>query len=773
MLSGYSLLSGRRRASFWLLLIVVAFYWKLTLTSQFDWIWGPDLAGQVLPWFELQARGWHDARLPLWDPYLWAGQPLLAQAQPGAAYPLNWILFALPLQDGHIAPTALQWYFVLIHFLAALFGYKLCRELGQSSLAGIAGGLAFSLGGYVGGTGWPQMLNGAIWFPLVLLYLLRALRGDNLFGNAALSGMFLGISFLSGHHQIPVIAGVVVAGVWIFCLSRSGRVNLRMAGAAAVTFAMAGLTSALQLLPAMEYGRLGKRWVGTPEPLSWGERVPYYIHERFQLPVSRLLALLFPSIGAQFQAYIGVVVVALAAIGLAVSWRDLRTRIVAAIGVFGVVYSLGAQTAFQGVLYSVVPWLDKARAPSSAVFFIAVAAAALAGYGLDHLGAAEPSVWPRRAMWAALSLGIFTFAICEVLFVASNMSLPANDQFMITGVACLALAALLFASIHHHLSSLQVKVGIIALLVLELSSVTGFGIADRTDQARAAWMNRTTANRDIALYLTRQPGYQRAEVLGDAFQPNWGDFHGVEMWGGILGFVTSNMVSLDFASDQTRNLFGVGFAIAKDGVPAPGAPVFIGASGLKVYRRAEAFPRAWAVHNVVRVRDIDAGRAIVDARLPELHNMAFTLEAPPALEACGAEDRVTIVQKDPDQIRIVADLACAGMVVLSDTFYPGWRARVDSRLEPIYEVNGAMRGVVVPAGRHAITLRYCPLSVIVGAAATLLGVVVSLLLFGIGRRRRPQDSRGSPTGPLEGPGGVEESATPPASSMSSSADEGL
>jgi hypothetical protein len=101
----------------------------------------------------------------------------------------------------------------------------------------------------------------------------------------------------------------------------------------------------------------------------------------------------------------------------------------------------------------------------------------------------------------------------------------------------------------------------------------------------------------------------------------------------------------------------------------------------------------------------------------------------------------------------------------------GMRTRVDSQLEPIYEVNGAMRGVVVPAGRHAITLRYCPLSVIAGGGATLLGVVVSLLLFGIGRRRRPQDSLGSPTGPLGGPDGVEESATPPASSMSSSADE--
>ena len=62
-----------------------------------EWTTPTDLAGQVLPWLVVQARQWHQHRIPLWDPYMWAGQPLIGQAQPGAAYPLNWILFLLPL----------------------------------------------------------------------------------------------------------------------------------------------------------------------------------------------------------------------------------------------------------------------------------------------------------------------------------------------------------------------------------------------------------------------------------------------------------------------------------------------------------------------------------------------------------------------------------------------------------------------------------------------------------------------------------------------------
>ncbi len=79
-----------------LFLICAGFFWKIVLTNQYTWLEGPDLANQVLPWFQFQAGEWHRGRIPLWDPYQWGGQSLIGQAQPGVAYPLNWILFLLP-----------------------------------------------------------------------------------------------------------------------------------------------------------------------------------------------------------------------------------------------------------------------------------------------------------------------------------------------------------------------------------------------------------------------------------------------------------------------------------------------------------------------------------------------------------------------------------------------------------------------------------------------------------------------------------------------------
>ncbi len=155
-----------------LLLIVTGFFWKL-LTKQYTWMDQPDMASQVLPWYQVQASAWHRGEFRLWDTHVWGGQPLIGQLQPGAAYPLNWPLFLAPLKDGHIQPVWMNVYFILTHFLAALFCYCLCRNLRLSRMASMLGGIAFALAGVVGSLGWPQMLNGAIWIPLVMLFFLR------------------------------------------------------------------------------------------------------------------------------------------------------------------------------------------------------------------------------------------------------------------------------------------------------------------------------------------------------------------------------------------------------------------------------------------------------------------------------------------------------------------------------------------------------------------------------------------------------------------------
>jgi uncharacterized membrane protein YfhO len=106
------------------------------------------------------------------------------------------------------------------------------------------------------------------------------------------------------------------------------------------------------------------------------------------------------------------------------------------------------------------------------------------------------------------------------------------------------------------------------------------------------------------------------------------------------------------------------------------------------------------------------------------------------VETCAGTDHVELVEHAADRLAIRADMACAGMVVLSDAFYPGWRARVDHQTASILEVDGAMRGVSVPRGRHDITMRYRPASAIAGAALSIFGVLCAGLLAAFSRRAR-------------------------------------
>ncbi len=72
-------------------------------------------------------------------------------------------------------------------------------------------------------------------------------------------------------------------------------------------------------------------------------------------------------------------------------------------------------------------------------------------------------------------------------------------------------------------------------------------------------------------------------------------------------------------------------------------------------------------------------------------------------------------------------MGCRGLVVLSDTYFPGWTATVDGKPVGILEVYGALRGVVVEKGEHRIEMVYRPWSALVGGGLSLLGI--GLLLW--------------------------------------------
>jgi len=99
---------------------------------------------------------------------------------------------------------------------------------------------------------------------------------------------------------------------------------------------------------------------------------------------------------------------------------------------------------------------------------------------------------------------------------------------------------------------------------------------------------------------------------------------------------------------------------------------------------------------------------------------------------------VTIVIDQPHAVEIEADCSAPGLIVLTDTFAPGWEATVDGSPAPVLATNHLFRGVPVSAGRHRIRFAYRSRAVPAGA---MLSLVAWCLLGVLGRGRWSPDWR--------------------------------
>ncbi len=688
----------------------------------------------MLPWFEFQAQQWHQGHFPMWDPYHWGGQSLIGQNQPGAAYPLNWLLFLAPLDHGHISRVLLNLYLPLIRFMAALFCYLLCRGLNTSRIAAVLAGTVFGFGGYIGTCDWPQMINGAVWAPLVLLYFRRSMGDPARLLWPGLSGAFLGLAFLSGHHQIPIYITLMLAGLWLYELFTDRERARQLILAFGTLGTLALLISALQMLPAYEYWGQSLRWVGAANPVGWGDPVPYSVHDAYSLNPVAVLGLILPGIHGSTIPYVGVAALSLAVAGAVLGWAERPVRVFTGIAVGGLLFALGSDSIFHGFLYATVPFIEKARSPGVAIFICHLGLAGLMAFGVDRLRIPESrtSAVTLGVIRTALAVAAVLYSILLWMWIADSGKTSGLRRLGLSALVCLLLAMLLAAWRRSAISNRAALVLMVLLTTFELGNVAGYAYPSR----ELGWplLDRMPATTDLAEYLKRQTGPVRVSIDRTLIPFNFGDWYGIEQYEGYQAGLTSNIARI-FADGHVQAVLGVNHWIGKAPI-RPGWPqVFTGAAGWNIYRSPEAFARAWSVHTAESIQ-----RPAVLERfqqpLETLRAGTFIAGDAPRLEQCPTADRIDLTQHAVSHVRIHAQMACKGMVILGDTFFPGWKATVDGQPAVIHEAYGVVRGVVVAAGAHEVDFRYRPWPVYLGAALTTLGLGILGALWTLDRRRR-------------------------------------
>lgn len=194
-------------------------------------------------------------QLPLWNPYLFAGMPLLANIQAGALYPPNW-LFAI------FSPQLAINLVVITTYHIALAGtYLYARRIGLNRIGAIVAGIVFAFGGFmVAHLGHTNMIGAAAWLGWILLAI-EELYLSFRWRWVSLGALFIALQFLSGAPQITLYTMLVVSGYVIFSLTlRPGKEQRARFLLGVISLAVcAVLISMVQLLPSREMLEMTER----------------------------------------------------------------------------------------------------------------------------------------------------------------------------------------------------------------------------------------------------------------------------------------------------------------------------------------------------------------------------------------------------------------------------------------------------------------------------------------------------------------------------------
>jgi hypothetical protein len=373
-----------------LAVLVLIFFWKIALTNRV--LVGLDVFTYFYPYHDFASEALRMGRLPLWNPYLFMGAPLLANSQAAVLYPLHWPLLWLS------TPKQIAWSIVLHVWLASAGTYLLARKATRlHPLAAFVTAAIFALGGFIGAqVEHVNQLNASAWLPWLLLCVEATMGHSQRRGLALLGGgIIVGLMFLAGHTQA---AYIVLFGAAVYAVIRgvkklkerkwlSGLTGLGMLAAMG---AIGAALAAGQLLPTLELSRLSVRSSG----------LPYDEAASFSLSPGLIFKAFLPPLAwqppfSEYVAYVGLFGLALALVG---TWAILRQKrpggTILVLALAGVFLAFGIYNPIYYLLYKLVPGFDLFRAPARWLLLYSFGTALLAGIGLE--------AWPKFKSWKSI-----------------------------------------------------------------------------------------------------------------------------------------------------------------------------------------------------------------------------------------------------------------------------------------------------------------------------------------------------------------------------------
>ncbi|MFQ5409420.1 MAG: hypothetical protein ACE5FI_13485, partial [Anaerolineales bacterium] len=691
---------------------------------------GDDVVWQLLQQWRLARAEVGAGHIPLWNPYLFAGVPLLANPQPAFFYPPNWILFVaqLPLNVG------LAWLSAFHLGWIALGMYLWARgaDMRPSAASVAAATLAYS--GFIAvriADGHPNFVATLSWLPWAMIAARR------LYQEPGWRAMIVGalppaFALLAGNPA----GALLVAGLpALWLVSELIQPNSRWRATGwwtASWFFAAGLT-AVQLLPAAQLILRSTRVAGADAGFS----------AEFALPAPHLISLIIPNFfgepvrtgywgegrHTEFILYPGLVALALATIAVRARGRNRRVRFWLGVAVVSLLLALGPVGGLHTLAVRLLPPLQLVRAPARFGYWSIFALAALAGMACEDGIAGLPKWVHRGALSLALAFAMAGFAAIAVFRVGG---LPNPDRIYHLGSAVLrsalilALIGALFLWRAHRRPRARLFAS--AALFLTLMDLWGYGVP----------ILRTTREEYDLTWREAAPQIESGgRVLPWGlflFFQNGGMNYGIPS---IFGYDPLVPADYDAFTDvvpdpraRTFDLLHARYLIAHadQDFGAAAQPSFIAAVGdYALFERAEYMPRAWVVSELVVVPAEEQPATVNGSQF----NASETgvVAAAPDCPASSGKAEVTVLTDEPGRITMRVTAANPGILILSEQYYPGWRAIINGAPQATFPIDGVLIGTCVPAGQSAVRLAFAPLIVTVGALLTAITFLIGAVVY--------------------------------------------
>lgn len=675
-----------------------------------------DPVRQQYPWKNLVISAEKKLSLPLWNPYNFAGTPLLANFQSAAFYPINILFFILPFNVAWSLLIFLQ------PLLAGVFIYLYLDNLKLSKLASLLGSITFSFSGFfITWLEWGNVLHTAIWLPFVLLSIDKIVsnKGRLSVWNV-LFVLSLAFSFFAGYLQTFFYLFTISFFYFLGRLIQSGK-DKKILIPYLMSIGVFVFLTSIQWIPTLQFILLSARdidvvgWKAEGWFIPWKHLIQFVVPDFFGNP-STLNYFGVWNYG-ELTGYAGITPLVFTIFAV-IFRRDRKTLFFGLALLLSLVFALPNSLSKSPFVLN-VPFINTSQ-PTRLLFITDFSIAVLAALGFDYFRKKNKGMLYVLSfmsltfvcLWSFITFGGKYFLPQDLIVSRSNLVLP-------TAIFIASLCIIVASGFLKKISNKFFELSLFFIIILVSFDLLRFGLKFNTFAPESYLYPKTSA---IDFLQKNTDNFRIMTSDSRILPPNFSAIYGLQSVDGYDPLYLKNYAQLIAASERGKpninspfgfnriitphnyssqiiNLMGVKYIISLDDINKDNFIKVFEEGQTKIYENKNVYPRIFFVKNIILAKNRE--EAVMEMFKIDSFKENAVIEEEIGIKNFGMGS-AKIISYEENRVEIKTESKEEGFLILTDSFYPTWEAQIDGKKTHIYLTNVNFRGVIVPAGKHRI-----------------------------------------------------------------------